>query len=159
MCFEKNKKQILLLSCLPIALAEQHYHISPKNNFSQKSLCCLLNHLWYKPKTIKWFFSLILWFRWRKRFGILSLSPSLTLNVLTHPLIIGNIKTNGLITSFKYTMMLTLLVTFCSLLFSLCSMLVIFCSLLVPFYSLRVTFRSKLLWNKITVNRKIMVWL
>ena len=31
-----------------------------------------------------------------------SLSPSLTLNVSTHPLILGNIKTNGLITLAKY---------------------------------------------------------
>ena len=33
-----------------------------------------------------------------------SLSLSLTLNVLTYPLILGNIKTNGLITLFKYQM-------------------------------------------------------
>ena len=33
-----------------------------------------------------------------------SLSLSLTLNVLTYPLILDNIKTNGLITLFKYQM-------------------------------------------------------
>ena len=33
----------------------------------------------------------------------LSLSPSLSLNVLTYPHILGNIKTNGLITSSKYS--------------------------------------------------------
>ena len=34
----------------------------------------------------------------------LSLSPSLTLNILTYPLIIGIIKANGLITLSKYPM-------------------------------------------------------
>ena len=66
-----------------------------------------------------------------------------------------------------------LLVTFCSLLFTFWSLLVTFCSLLVTFFSLLVTFSSlrvtfcsllvifssKLLWNKIIVNRKKMVWL
>ena len=44
-------------------------------------------------------------------------------------------------------------------LFAGCWLLVTFCSLLVTFYSLLVIFSSKLLWNKVTVNRKKMVWL
>ena len=65
--WKKHEKQILLISCLRTVAVEQHYHISPKNDFSQKSLFGLLNHLWYKPpKTIKWFFSWILWVRCRK---------------------------------------------------------------------------------------------
>ena len=63
---KKHEKQKLLVSCLPIAGAEQHYHISPKNDLSQKSLFDLLNHLWYKPKTIRLFFPWTLWVRWRK---------------------------------------------------------------------------------------------
>ena len=57
-CFEKkkNKKQILLVSCPPIVVVEQKYHISQKNDLSQKSLFVLLNHFWYKPIAIKWFF-------------------------------------------------------------------------------------------------------
>ena len=60
-----------------------------------------------------------------------------------------------------------LLVARCSLLFARCSLLsarcsLIFCSLLITFCSLLVTFCSFarcLLWNKVTVNRKKMVWL
>ena len=68
MSFEKkHKKQILVVSCLPTGVVKQHYHISPKNDFSQKSLFDLLNHLWYKPKTIKLLFSpWIPLVRWRK---------------------------------------------------------------------------------------------
>ena len=55
--WKKHEKQILLISCLRTAVVEQHYHISPKNDFSQKSLFGLLNHLWYKPpKTLNDFF-------------------------------------------------------------------------------------------------------
>ena len=46
MSFEKkHKKQILLISCLPIVVVEQHNHIFWENDFSQKSLFGLLNHL------------------------------------------------------------------------------------------------------------------
>ena len=53
-----------------------------------------------------------------------------------------------------------LLVARCSLLFARYSL--VFCSLLITFCSLLVTFCSSarcLLWNKVTVNRKKMVWL
>ena len=61
----------------------------------------------------------------------------------------------------------TLFLTFCSLLVNFCSLLVNFLLvahyfLLVAFCSLLVTFCSFarcLLWNKVTVNRKKMVWL
>ena len=55
---KKKKKEILLVSCPLIVVLEQHYHISQKNDVSQKSLFGLLNHLWYKPESIKWFFSM-----------------------------------------------------------------------------------------------------
>ena len=75
----------------------------------------------------------------------------------------------------------SLFVTFCSLLVTFYSLLVNFCSLLVPFCSLLVnfllvahffllvafcsllvtfcSFARCVLWNKVTVNRKKMVWL
>ena len=56
--FEKNIKNRYLVPCLPIVVVEQHNHISSINDFSQKSLFGLLNHFWYKPKTIKLFFSM-----------------------------------------------------------------------------------------------------
>ena len=46
MSFEKkHKKQIILVSYLPIVVVEQHDHISPKNYFSQKFLFGLQDHL------------------------------------------------------------------------------------------------------------------
>lgn len=53
----KHKKQILRVSCFPIVVVEQYYHISSQKWLFTKILVGLLNHPWYKPKRIKLFFS------------------------------------------------------------------------------------------------------
>ena len=52
MFWKKHKNSIMSSHCC----CRTTLPYLPKNDFSQKSLFVLLNHLWYKPKTIKWFF-------------------------------------------------------------------------------------------------------